>query len=670
MKTPNRLIHEQSQYLLQHAYNPIDWFPWGEEAFERATLEDKLVFLSVGYSTCHWCHVMARESFENNQIAEILNNHFIPIKVDREEHPDVDDFCMHVCQVITGGGGWPLTVVMTPSKAPVFAGTYFPSTDSHLGPGLKTVLTSLNVLWREQKDKLNALGSRILSMIESDGNDVLSEPDILRGRIPTASDLMQIIEDGYSQFKRAYDPEFGGFFGPPKFPMPSNLVFLLGYYKLKKDNTALTMVENTLINMYKGGIYDHIGFGICRYATDRKWLIPHFEKMLYDNAQVSFAALETYKVTEERFYLRFGLEIIDYVIRVLKNPAGGFYTAEDADSEGEEGNFYLWTQEEIREVLGEDAPKIMSNYGIGKEGNFRDKNILNLVGRDLSLKMDESTRRKLLDVREARVHPMRDEKILIGPNSLMVVSLLKAYGTTGNVNYLTPAESAMDFIFDKCLVGGRFYVGYRNGLLKGLATLDEYSYLLWALIEMYLHTLEPAYLQNASFVAEEAINLFYDERYGGFFFAGKDVGHLPVRRKTIYDGAFPSGNSVMTFCLLRLSRLIYDSNYESIVLRQLEAFSDQITRNPAGFPLFLSALSYVVDGGTDVVISGREPELFHKKLMAEYMPFGTWAYADNLTGLITDFEQYPSEEGNTLAYVCHRKSCRPPVSSPNEMALQ
>lgn len=670
MKTPNRLIHEQSQYLLQHAYNPVDWFPWGADAFKRAALEDKLVFLSIGYSTCHWCHVMAKESFQNDEIAGILNEHFVSVKVDREEHPDVDDFYMHACQAITGSGGWPLTIVMTPEKIPVFAGTYFPAEDSQLGTGLKTMLTSLNELWRDERDKLTALGTRILSMIEANGNDLNSQPDIsLHFTTPAKSDLISAIEDGFLEIKKAYDPEFGGFFGGPKFPMPSILLFLLGYYSLSKDESAVTMVENTLVNMYKGGVYDHVGFGVCRYATDREWLIPHFEKMLYDNAQVSLAALEAYKVTHRQFYLRFGLEIIDYVMRTLKNPAGGFYTAEDADSEGEEGNFYLWAQEEIRQVLGEDAPQIISNYNVTEEGNFRGRNVLNLVGRDLSLKMDESTRKKLLDNRESRVHPMRDEKILIGPNSLMIVSLLRAYGVTGNADYLVPAESAIEFILDKCNARGRFHVGYRNGLLKGLATVDEYAYLLWALTEMYLHTLEPGYLQKAGLVAKEALDLFYDEKFGGFYLAGQDVGHLPVRRKTIYDGALPSGNSVMAYCLLRLSRLIHDAGYEDIALRQFEVFSGRIATAPTGFPFFLFALSYIVDGGTDVVITGPEPEPFHKKLVMEHQPFGTWAYADNLIDLIDECQGYSSKDGNTLAYVCKGKSCRPPVSSPGEMIL-
>ena len=614
---------------------------------------------------------MGRESFGDREIADILNSNFVSIKVDREEHPDVDELYMHVCQIMTGSGGWPLTIIMTPDKAPVFAGTYLPPRDSYVGPGLKKVLSSLNAMWAQDRGKLISLGSRILSATESNGEGPSAKHDaVVQGAQIGAPDILEVVEKGFQQLKEAYDPEFGGFFGAPKFPMPGYIIFLLGYYCLKKDHSAISMVENTLGNMYRGGIYDHLGFGICRYATDRKWLIPHFEKMLYDNALVSLAALEAYKVTKDKFYLSFGLEIIDYVMRVLKNPAGGFYTAEDADSEGEEGKFYVWTPEELTQVLREDACDVITNYGITEEGNFHGKTVLNLVGKDLSLKMGEATRQALLARRECRAHPMRDEKILIGPNSLMIISLLKAYGITGDTGYLDPAESAMDLIFEKCLVNGRFHIGYRNGALRGLATIDDYSYLLWALIEMYLHTLDPGYLQNARFVAEEAVDLFCDEESRGFYLSGKDVSHLPVRRKSVYDGALPSGNAVMAYNFQRLTRLLRDEDYEKIALEQLNTFSKEISRNPAAFPFWLFALSYAVDGGTDVVVAGPDPEPFHNRLLIEYQPFGTWAYADNLGEMANGFNDYASRDEHTLAYVCKGKSCRPPVSSPGEMALE
>ncbi len=613
---------------------------------------------------------MGQESFEDHEIAQILNSDFVSIKVDREEHPDVDELYMHVCQVMTGSGGWPLTIIMTPDKAPVFAGTYLPPRDSYMGPGLKKAVTSLSAMWAQDRGKLISLGSKILSAIDPNEEGFSAEDDaVIKGAQRSAPDVLKVVEKGFQQLKKAYDSEFGGFFGAPKFPMPGCIIFLLGYYHLKKDYNAISMVDNTLRNMYKGGIYDHVGFGICRYATDRKWLIPHFEKMLYDNALVSFATLEAYKVTKDKFYLSFGLEIIDYVMRVLKNPAGGFYTAEDADSEGEEGRFYVWTPDKLKEVLKEDVD-VITNYGVTGEGNFRGKTVLNLVGKDLSLKMGESTRKALLARRECRTHPMRDEKILIGPNSLMIISLLNAYGITGDTGYLDPAESAMDFIFEKCLVNGRFHIGYRNGALRGLGTLDDYSYLLWAITEMYLSTLDPGYLKHASVLAQEAVDLFYDEERRGFYLSGKDVSHLPVRRKSVYDGALPSGNAVMAYNFQRLSKLLRDADYEEIALGQLNIFLKNISSNLAAFPFWLFVLSYIVDGGTDVVIAGPDPEPFYKRLLAEYQPFGTWAYADSLRDIINGLSDYASMGGNTLAYVCKGKSCKPPVSSPKDMTLQ
>lgn len=339
----NRLINEKSPYLLQHAYNPVDWYPWNEEAFARAAAEDKLIFLSIGYSTCHWCHVMERESFEDEEVGDILNRHYVSIKVDREEHPDVDNFYMGVCQALTGSGGWPLTIIMTPEKHPIFAATYLPREDSFGRPGLKTVLLKINELWQKDRDRLKASGRKLVTSVKELVQTVPGELD------------PGIIEDAYRTLVAHYDPKYGGFFGEPKFPMPGILLFLLGYYDYKKEPKALEMVENTLLNMYRWGIYDHIGFGLCRYSTDRRWLVPHFEKMLYDNALISLVSGEVYRATRREFFRTFALEIIDYVLRNLKNPEGGFYTGEDADSEGEEGRFYTWTLGEIKEVLGDRA---------------------------------------------------------------------------------------------------------------------------------------------------------------------------------------------------------------------------------------------------------------------------------------------------------------------------
>lgn len=648
-KKANRLINEKSPYLLQHAYNPVDWYPWGEEAFERARAEDKLIFLSIGYSTCHWCHVMERESFENKEIGDLLNRYYISVKVDREEYPDVDNFYMEVCQAFTGSGGWPLTIIMTPSKYPVFAATYLPKEDSFGRPGLKTVLLKINELWQKEKERLIVIGKELVSTIN----------DLAR---TNAGDLSpEVIEEAYQILSSSYDQKYGGFFGAPKFPMPSTLLFLLGYYEYKKDPMALEMVKNTLLNMYKGGIYDHIGFGLCRYSTDKIWLVPHFEKMLYDNALIAYVCAETFKITKDEFFKIFCVEIIDYVLRNLKNPEGGFYTAEDADSEGEEGKFYTWTLQEIKDILGEKADEFIANYNITEKGNFEGKNIPNLIGKDLSCKMDEDTRTKLFEYREKRVKPFRDDKILVSNNSLMICALLKAYGITKNDIYRKEAEMAWKFIFENAFdTDGRLHVGYKDGFMRGKATFDDYIYLIWSLIEAYEYTLDKTYILKAKSLLDETIELFYDSEEGGFFLTGNDIEHLPVRTKDVYDGAIPSGNSVATYSLIRISRLLYDSKIEKIANKQFKVFGGKIKKNPASYTFFLYAFLHNLRG-IEVVVSGNNPKAFIECLLSYFLPYTVWAYADDLKKIIPAYENYQSIGGNTTAYVCKNGSCKSPV---------
>lgn len=389
----NRLIHEKSPYLLQHAYNPVDWYPWGDEAFEKAKAEDKTIFLSIGYSTCHWCHVMERESFEDEEVAELLNKYFVAIKVDREERPDIDHIYMTFCQAMTGHGGWPLTVIMTPDKKPFFAGTYFPKNDRHGMPGLLTILKSVQKAWVENRDNLENISSQVVNTVYSETedypNEVLSE---------------KAVDDAYKLLERSFDPIYGGFGNAPKFPAPHNLLFLLRYWYTKKENKALGMVEKTLDSMYRGGIYDHIGFGFCRYSTDRKWLVPHFEKMLYDNALLAMAYAEAYQATKKDKYARIAKEIFRYIERDMTSPEGAFYSAEDADSEGIEGLFYLWKYEEIMSVLGEeDGKRFCSMFDITPSGNFEGRNIPNLINtEETDENFIEQCRKRLFDAREKR----------------------------------------------------------------------------------------------------------------------------------------------------------------------------------------------------------------------------------------------------------------------------
>ncbi|TYP57864.1 thioredoxin domain-containing protein [Thermosediminibacter litoriperuensis] len=654
-KKPNRLIDEKSPYLLQHAYNPVDWYPWGYEAFEKARREEKLIFLSIGYSTCHWCHVMERESFEDEEVGDILNRYYVSIKVDREEHPDVDNYYMGVCQALTGSGGWPLTIIMTPDKHPVFAATYLPKEDSYGRPGLKTILLKINELWQKDRERLITTGREIVSSIKK-----------LERTSPGELDP-GVIDKAFETLKASYDRKYGGFFGAPKFPMPCTLLFLLGYYDYRKDPEALEMVKNTLKNMYKGGIYDHIGFGLCRYSTDRRWLVPHFEKMLYDNALVCFVCAEVYKITRDEFFKTFALEIIDYVLRNLKNPDGGFYTAEDADSEGEEGRFYTWTPQEIRQVLGDRAGKFMENYNITERGNFEGKNIPNLIGRDLSCKMDEDTRKKLFEYREQRVKPFRDEKILVSGNSLMIASLFRAYGITKNENYRKEAEVALNFILERARgADGRLHVGYRNGIMKARATFDDYSHLLWALLEAYEYTLDTGYLNKAKSLADEMIDLFYDKEAGGFYLTGSDVDHLPARAKDTDDGAVPSGNSVAAFSLARLSRLLFDSGMDELARNQYRVFARRISANPVYHTFFLYSFIYALTGGIEVIIAGERPEKFTNHLIENFFPYAVWAHADSLKEIIPAYENYGKIGSMTAAYVCKNGSCKSPVTTLEE----
>lgn len=642
IQTTNRLINEKSPYLLQHAHNPVDWYPWGDEAFDKAKKEDKPVFLSIGYSTCHWCHVMERESFEDNEVAEILNKGFVSIKVDREERPDIDTIYMAVCQALTNHGGWPLTVIMTPEKKPFFAGTYFPKTSSRGMPGLMDILTRVTKLWAARRDELLKAGHDITATIQN---------SMFR---PAPGDISEnALHRAFRHYDNTFDPEFGGFGRAPKFPSAHNLSFLLRYWKLTGLERALEMVEKTLDSMYLGGIYDHIGYGFARYSTDREWLVPHFEKMLYDNALLSIAYLEAYQVTGKGQYAKAAREIFTYVLRDMTSPRGGFYSAEDADSEGEEGKFYLWTPEEVREVLGEDdGSRFCRDYDITPNGNFEGKSIPNLIGAGY-IEGHGQDRENLFRKREERIHPFKDDKILTGWNGLMIAAMALGSRVLGEKKYSDAAEKSASFIMDKLRrKDGRLLARYRDGEAAYLAYAEDYAYLIWGLIELYQATFDPIYLDRAQELNTDLLRLFWDQEEGGLFQYGSDAENLIARPKEVYDGAVPSANSVAVVNFLRLARLTGDQNLEQTARRQFNAFGGTVSETPIGYPFFLTGVHLDLAPPVEITITGNlQAEETKEMVMAINRHFIPEAVL-----------KFKAGEGQTTAHICRNYSCLAPIT--------
>lgn len=669
-KTANRLIQEKSPYLLQHAYNPVDWFPWSEEAFEKAKSEDKPIFLSIGYSTCHWCHVMERESFEDNAVAQLLNQFYIPIKVDREERPDIDHIYMNVCQALTGHGGWPLTIFMTPDQKPFFAGTYFPKNDRMGMQGLITILEAIRDTWQSKRQVLLESSQQILEYISEE-----SEPS----NIEMNEDVFQT---ALHYFRQNFDATFGGFGTAPKFPTPHNLMFLLRYWKRTQDPQALMMVQKTLDAMYKGGIYDHIGFGFCRYSTDKKWLVPHFEKMLYDNALLAITYLEAYQATHQENYGLIARDILTYVLRDMTSPEGGFYSAEDADSEGEEGKFYLWTPDEVNKVLGEEAGRTLClYYDITQKGNFEGKSIPNLINNHLpfdAVKEIQSSRDKLFAHRETRIHPFKDDKILTGWNGLMIAAMALAGRVLKKESFISAAMQAVSFI-EKHLFNndGRLLARYRDDEAKHLAYADDYAFLIYGLIELYETTYESQYLKSALELTHQLLDLFWDNKHGGLFVYGSDSEALITRPKDIYDGATPSGNSVTALNLLRLARLTGDNSLEDKALQLLKAFYDEIRRYPISYSFALIALLFSQAKAQEVVLvsqSREEAEPFIEAINREFRPFAVsllYKPGDTQLENVAPFlKTYGTEDGQVKAYVCEGFACQAPTGDLETFAKQ
>jgi len=685
----NRLIHESSPYLLQHATNPVDWYAWGERAFETAKKEDKPIFLSIGYSTCHWCHVMAHESFSDQEVADILNTYFISIKVDREERPDIDQVYMTVTQALTGSGGWPMTIIMTPDKKPFFAGTYFPKNSRFGRSGLMELLPKIAEVWQNDREKVFAGANQITRHV------------IRLSKRPPGTNLdQQILDRAQASLAQVYDPQYGGFAQAPKFPSPHQLNFLLRRYYLTQNQQALEMVEKTLTQMRLGGIYDHVGFGFHRYSTDSKWLVPHFEKMLYDQALLIMAYTEAYQATGKDFYTRVVREIITYVLRDMTSAEGGFFSAEDADSEGVEGKFYLWTLQEVQKILGEKAAELFSKtFNVLKGGNFQDtgtenridKNILHLkkplpelaeelgISKNQLRKRLEDSREKLFRIRQKRVHPFKDDKILTDWNGLMIAALAKAGKVLDEKVYIAAGEKAANFILQNLIDDkGRLLKRYRKGKAGLSAHLNDYAFMVWGLLELYEATFKTGFLKKAIVLNDRMLASFWDEQNGGLYMTADDSERLLVRSKQIYDGAIPSGNSVAAFNLLRLGHMTgKDSNWAKAE-QIIKAFSDSVRQYPTGHSQLMVALEFALNPNYEVVIVGnprrkdtismldalRKPFLPEKVVL--FRPADRKASAD--INIIAPFSRPMfAKNDRATAYICQEFTCKLPTTSIDQM---
>ena len=656
----NSLIKEKSPYLRQHAENPVDWLPWGEEAFYRAGHEDKPIFLSIGYSTCHWCHVMARESFEDSQVAALLNRYYIPVKVDREERPDVDSVYMQACQALTGSGGWPLTIIMTADKLPFFAGTYIPKNSRGNQAGLIPLLSAIARRWAEDRESLLKTAGEIGSFLSAQREPSPAEPG--EDKLKAAA----------AQLAAAYDREYGGFGTAPKFPSPHDLLFLLRLAHFTGDKEQRQMVDNSLRQMYRGGIYDHFGGGFSRYSTDREWLAPHFEKTLYDNALLSFLYTEAWQEGHTALYRDVAENTLDYCLRELKAEGGGFFSAQDADSRGVEGAYYLFTPEEVKSVLGEDAGRHFCNcYDITPEGNFHGKSIPNLL---LNNRWNfvpegyEEYREKLRLYREERLPLFTDEKILTGWNGLMLMALSRAAFAFGDRRYLMEARELAEFMGEKLYEGGRLMARLCDGELRYEAQLDDYAFYALGLLELYRADFKAGHIASAQALAGQLLEDFADEK-GGFFRTSRGAEKLFIRPKEVYDGALPSGNSAAALLFEELFRLTGKELWREAAEMQLGYICSACARVPAGCAFgYLAMLRYVY-GGRELVCalpSGELPESF-KAVLGRYAPELTVLVKDPENGeLLSRLAPFTADmqpqKGKAACYICQNGACSLPVT--------
>jgi len=673
---PNHLINEKSPYLLQHAYNAVDWHPWGEAAFEKARTENKPIFLSIGYSTCHWCHVMERESFEDQVIGRLMNKAFIAIKVDREERPDIDAIYMQVAMMLNGQGGWPLNVLIMPDGKPFFAATYIPKEDRFGRAGLLTLIAKIQEIWRTDPDRILATASQLSEALTTstpqDSNSTLNE---------------DTLTTAYQHFSNRFDTTHSGFGTAPKFPTPHNLLFLLRYWLRSKDSFALEMVESTLHAMRQGGIYDHIGFGFHRYATDAQWLLPHFEKMLYDQAMLAMVYTEAYQITQNPLYEQTAREIFTYLLRDMTDLQGGFYTAEDADSEGEEGKYYVWAEDEIRVLLTPDEVDfVIQNFNFTPEGNFIDEATKKRMGTNIphltqplggASPQWEIIRQKLFNAREIRIHPYKDDKILTDWNGLMISALAKSAQAFSDPQYAAAATRAAKFILHTLQDDeGRLLHRYRDNEAGIQATLNDYAFLIWGLLELYEATVDISYLEIAIQLQEQLISHFWDSENGGFYLTADDSEILITRPKEIYDGAIPSGNSVAMLNLLRLGRITAKIEYEDYAEAISQTFSTTVKDMPSGYTQLLSAVNFGIGPAYEIVVVGdpaaSDTQAMLVAIREIYLPNKVIILrhpGDDapITQLAEFTRQYQAIDCKPTAYICINYFCQQPTTDIQTM---
>jgi uncharacterized protein YyaL (SSP411 family) len=684
----NKLIHEKSPYLQQHAHNPVDWYPWGEEAFEKARREDKPVFLSVGYSTCHWCHVMERESFESADVAEILNRNFVPVKVDREERPDVDRIYMAFVQATTGGGGWPMSVWLTPDLKPFYGGTYYPPFDAYGRPGFITVLRKIAEVWSSDRTRIAQSSSQVIEQLQRH----LAAGEQAGARLDEG-----IFEAAYHQFRRGFDPQFGGFGGAPKFPRPVVHNFLLRYHARTGNAEALEMVLLTLRRMAAGGMHDQLGGGFHRYSVDERWFVPHFEKMLYDQAQLAVSYLEAFQITGEELYAGVARDILDYVLRDLTGPEGGFYSAEDADSivdpanpkEKGEGAFYVWSRAEIEEALGQPlADWFCRCFGVEDQGNVRNDPHGEFTGKNILLYQEADVetaqaalaqaKERLLGARSRRPRPHLDDKVLTSWNGLMISAFALAAQTLGEERYLEAARRAARFILNKLYdpATGILLRRHRDGEAAIHGFLDDYTFLLAGLLDLYEASFEIEYLQTAGRLAEKTIELFEDAG-GGFYSTAEGDDSLVLRLKDDYDGAEPAGNSVAVLGLLRLAEMTGRQTFRRAADRTLEAFSSRLQSMPVTLPQMLVAADFAFSKPKQILIAGSKTEPGTRALVGEvwrrFLPRRILLLVDDesrraLARELPVVEQIQPIAGKAAAYVCEDYTCQLPVNDVARLA--
>jgi uncharacterized protein YyaL (SSP411 family) len=661
----NRLATEKSPYLLQHAHNPVDWYPWGEEAFAKAAREDKPVFLSVGYSTCHWCHVMERESFENEDIARILNQFFVPVKVDREERPDVDRIYMLFVQASTGSGGWPMSVWLTPDRKPFFGGTYFPPDNRYGRPGFGAVLQSLARAWQQDRARVEESGAHVLEQLRQHSEISSGGGSEEAGR--------EVLDSAFYAFRRVFDSKLGGFGGAPKFPRPSVLNFLLRYYADTHQDEALEMVLLTLREMAKGGMNDQLGGGFHRYSVDERWFVPHFEKMLYDQAQLAVSYLEAFQITHDQLYADVARDILEYILRDLAHPEGGFYSAEDADSatdaahpkDKHEGAFYLWSHTELVQALGPaDAAIFSEHYGVEERGNVHEDPHGEFIGTNILYQarpgeVPQKSRDILMRIRSARPRPHLDDKVLAGWNGMMISAFAKGAQILREPRYEEAARRALDFLkrqlwreSDSILLRR-----YREGDAAIEGFLDDYAFLALALLDMYETSFQTSDLQWAGRLTERAIELFEDPKVGGFFSTAAEKAELVLRLKDDYDGAEPSGNSAMALALLRLARLTGREDFARGAQRTLKAFAPRLIGAPSALPQLLVALSFALGRSTEIVLAGPSDPTMLAAIHRHFLPNAVVMRGEDAPMAM------PPVDGLATAYVCENYACKLPVTS-------